>query len=422
MKFWLCGLMLLQMTLAAAEAPAEKKQWPVIREIAFSGNDTTQPKTMLREMSVHVGDPADPAQIEHSRQAVQDLGLFKSVDVRQEPTTDGVKLVYTVREKFYFLPYPRLSANVDKQYSYGAELEWNNVAGLNHNLRIVAAQSDANRAGYGKQTSYSASYIAPFIADTKNNLSVSAGYSSTPLTNPMSGAAYTEIGYAAEVLLRHIYSTTAASQGWTAGTGLLYQHENRFGPGAAPPYGTAYAVVGVIEYRDLHDKIYSEEGQRFSFRHETALRGVASDYGYTFLRAGYDRFVPIGERAHQTLQYSGSIGGYFNGPQDVTHFSLGGSRNLRGFPGYSFEGNAYYYGALIYQRPIVWDWLRVLGGVEVGNVTDHPNSDLFRRAHVSLALGLRLRVSWFVDLQFEAGWAVPLERSAGSGRFFGGRL
>ncbi|MEO8995335.1 MAG: POTRA domain-containing protein, partial [Rhodanobacter sp.] len=234
MKYWLCGLMLMQVTLASAETPAEKKSWPTIREITFSGNDTTRDKTMLREMSVHVGDPADPVQIEHSRQAVQDLGLFKSVSVHQEPLDDGVRLVYVVSEKFYFLPYPRLSANVDRQYSYGAELEWNNVAGLNHNLRVVAARSDANRVGYGQQTSYSASYIAPFIADTQNNLSVSAGHSSTPLTDPVSNLGYTEIGYSAEVLLRHIYSTSAASQGWTAGTGLLYQHENRFGPGAPP--------------------------------------------------------------------------------------------------------------------------------------------------------------------------------------------
>ena len=420
MKRWLCCLLLMQAAQAGAQELDAPTPLPVIREIVFSGNDTTQPKTMLREMSVRVGDPADPARIEHSRQAVQDLNLFKSVTVRQEPLPDGVRLVYVVEEKFYFLPYPRLSANVDRQYSYGAELAWNNVGGLNHSLRALVAQSDPNREGYGKQTSYSLSYSAPFVFDTPNGLGFSVSHVTAPMTDAVSGNPYTEKFDSAQVLLTHQFSTSAASQGWSVGGGALFQREDRFGPGAMPPYGHASAVVGVIEYRDLHYAIYSEQGQLFSFRHESAVRGFASDYGYSFLRAGYDRYLKIGETPHQTLQLSGSIGGYFSGPQDVTHFSLGGSGSLRGYPSYTFSGNSYYYGAALFQRPVGWNWLRLLGGVEIGNVAEHPNTDLFRRLHVDFVAGLRLRVSWFVDLEFQAGWAVPLD--GGPGRAFAGRL
>ena len=80
---------------AVASAHAEPAP-PVIREIEFRGNETTRPVTMLREMSLHVGDPADAREIERSRQGVQDLGLFRSVDADLEPGEGGVRLVVKV--------------------------------------------------------------------------------------------------------------------------------------------------------------------------------------------------------------------------------------------------------------------------------------------------------------------------------------
>lgn len=425
MRHWLC-LLLLQSSIAFAQAAESTTDvttvvaTQVVREITFEGNKTTQPITMLREMSVHVGDTVDAASLEHSRQAVQDLGLFKSVTVRQEPLPDGVRLVYVVEEKFFLLPYPRLGANVDGQYNYGAELRWNNIDGLNQNLRLVASQSSDNREGYGKQTSYSAGYEIPFIADTKENVSLSFSHNSTPRTDDVTGDPYIEKQISTQALVTRTFSTTAASQGWTVGGGLLYQNENRYGPGAAPPYGEATALVGVAEYRDLHLKIYSEEGTLLSLRQETAVKGLASDYGYTEVRADFERYIPIGSVEHQTLEFSTSAGASYSGPKDVQPFALGGGAGLRGYHRYTFEGNSFYYASAIYQRPIGWNWLRVMTGIEAGNVAPQANSELFEHISADVLLGLRLRISWFINLEFEAGWAMPFDGGS-RGRFFGGR-
>ena len=64
---------------AQEDAPAPVSSPVVIREIEFRGNDTTQPGTMLREMHLQVGDTVSARESEHSRQGVQDLGLFRSV-------------------------------------------------------------------------------------------------------------------------------------------------------------------------------------------------------------------------------------------------------------------------------------------------------------------------------------------------------
>lgn len=428
MRFWLC-LLLLQTDIAFAQAsdsqlpiPATESSTavPLIREIIFLGNETTQPKTMLREISLRVGEPANAEQIERSRQAIQDLDLFKSVVAQQEPLADGVRIVFVVKEKWFLLPYPRLSANVDGQYSYGAQLEWNNLRGLNHSLEIEVSQSDSNREGYGKKNSYSASYYAPFIADSKQNLLLSVGRSTTPRSNDLTDEPYTETNFTSEALVTRTFSTTAASQGWTVGGGVFYQNQDRYGLGAAPPYGEATALVGTVEYRDLHLKIYSEEGSLFKLRTENAINGFVSDYGYSKFVAEYDRYIPIGRVPHQTLQLSTVIGGNFSGPDEVQKFALGGGSGLRAYPRYTYEGNSLYYVSAIYQRPIGWDWLRVMAGVEAGNVAPKANTVLFQDISADVLLGLRLRVSWFINLEFEAGWAIPLDGSS-NGRFFGGR-
>ncbi|MGH8539704.1 MAG: POTRA domain-containing protein [Stenotrophobium sp.] len=419
MKQALCLCLMLILTVPAYAAD---QFFPVVREIRFEGNAITQPKTMLREMVIHVGDPADPQKVERSRQAILDLGLFKEVSVRQEPLPDGVRLVYTVTEKYYFLPYPRLSANLDRQYGYGAELEWNNVAGLNHSLNLLVTESQPNRTGYGKQFSYAGNYYAPFILDTPYNLSLSAGHSRQPQTNTATQQPFVETFDTWEIDGSRTYPNAngPASQGWTVGGGWKSLHENRFGPGAPTPYGAANAAVGFITYHDIRDLVYSEEGQQFGLRAETAVRGLASDYGYTLVNLSYDRFLPVGRLEFENLQLSAATGAYFNGPAGFSQFNLGGNGGLRAFPSYIYTGNSYYYLAALYQRPLGRPWLRTLVGIESGNVSTNANSAVFDSMHLSLDLGLRVRLVWFVNLQLEAGWAIPLNGSS-RGRVFGGR-
>jgi len=104
-----------------------------ISEIRFLGNDTTRPEIMLQEMLVRVGEPVDPARIEQSRQAIMDLELFKSVKAELLAAPPGPVLQITVDEKIYFLPIPKLNRS-DDGVGYGAQLRFDNLAGLNQKL------------------------------------------------------------------------------------------------------------------------------------------------------------------------------------------------------------------------------------------------------------------------------------------------
>ena len=152
---------LLWMALAAALSGAASAT-PPVGEIRFEGNHVTREEVFLREMALRPGDPADPGRIEESRQAIQDLGLFREVEIIALPADGAVDLLVRVREKRYVLPLPRIDASSDEDYSYGAQLRWNNVLGRNHTLNLHAEtglypndrlreREDSARIGYAAQ-------------------------------------------------------------------------------------------------------------------------------------------------------------------------------------------------------------------------------------------------------------------------------
>ena len=157
---------------AAVLVPAYAQPLPTIVEIVFEDNQVTQPRVMQRELVIAVGDPADPGAIARSRQALLDLGLFRRVYVREEPVEGGVRVVFQVDERYYLLPSPRLDAKSDGRYAYGVQFRWNNVAGLNHTLRVFVEEEERRRQGIGKETNYVAAYSAPFVFDSPYAVSV----------------------------------------------------------------------------------------------------------------------------------------------------------------------------------------------------------------------------------------------------------
>ena len=128
------------MALLAAKPLHSAEAWPRIDAIRFEGNAVTQPHVIERELTVAVGDPADPAAIEASRQSVLDLGLFRAVQIDSVPNGDAVTLVVHLREKRFLLILPRLDTSSDKDTSVGAQLRWSNVAGRNHRLAVTAQE------------------------------------------------------------------------------------------------------------------------------------------------------------------------------------------------------------------------------------------------------------------------------------------
>lgn len=404
--------------LASACAQAEQGV-PAIREIVFEGNDTTQPKTMLREMVVAVGDRADPTQVERSRQAVQDLGLFKEVAVREEPVDGGVRLVFKVRERWYILPTPRVDAKANGEYSYGAQVIWNNLWGLDHTLRVIWEREDTEEAGVGLQTNHAFSYNAPQVFDSRYSVGVSASEVVRPTDLP-GGGSYEETLQNINLGVLRSLSDGPPSQGWSVGAGVGWFNQETAGPGAPPAYGSATAPFVSLNYRDLHLNIYSEEGVVYRNFLQGAVDGLASDYGFVTYNGRYARYKRVGETAHQTLHFIGELGARFDGPPGENDaYFLGGDSLLRGYDKEFVEGDAVYRVAVEFARPLHWRWLRGVLIAEAGNAFEEPQDFTFSRVYTSVGAALRFRFSWFVNVEIEAGVAIPVGDDGGA-RFFAG--
>lgn len=393
--------------LLGLPAPASAQAVPVVREIAFEGNDTTQERTMLREMSIKVGEPADPRVIERSRQAIQDLGLFRSVEITQQAAVDGVRLVVTVREKYYVIPAPRVDTNSDGQYAYGLQLRWYNAFGLNHTAKATLKYQNRQQAGRGTALDFDASYGAPFLFDSPYGLELSVSRSAEPVEAALP---YDEIHLGARaVVSRKIANGHAASQGWRVGTGLQWQDQATRGEGAPAASGMATALVLNGGYSDVRFNLYSEEGQRVSMEAQSTLDNASSDYDYTSVIADYDGSWYVGAAPHQSLALFAEAGAYHGGPDGGAQpYQLGGSGDLRGYRHNFLDGDTYYYAGAEFLRPVGWDWLRGVAFFEAGNTFDGDSNASLEHSYADVGLGLRLRATWFVRFELNVGVALPL--------------
>lgn len=408
-------LLVLWIVFAASAAAAA----PRIAEIRMVGNRVTREKVILREMSLRPGDAAEPEAIERNRQAILDLGLFREVTLIEQPAADGaVVLEVRVREKRYLLPVPRVDTSSDQDYSYGAQLRWSNVFGLNHRLNAVYEEGHfPNERTRESDRSARLSYSAPYIADSRYDLS--ARIEHLQQQTAIAGGNFQETFDTVEVLMARDYTRGRPRTGWTLGGGLLWNDQTTAGELAPPPDGYATALVGTANFEDLRFKVYSETGRRFNARMEAAVDGLASDYGYSRLTVNYFESRPLGKREHQSLHLLAAGGVVSGGPRSRNNFSLGGSGDLRGYGSDFLEGDRYYYGAVEYLRPLRWDWLRLLVLAEVGGTSRDIRGGADGSPFASVGLGLRIRLTWFVDVEIEAGIAQPLRDGDGA-RFFAG--
>ncbi|HVT35916.1 MAG TPA: BamA/TamA family outer membrane protein, partial [Nevskiaceae bacterium] len=330
----------------------------------------------------------------------------------------GVRVVFTVRERYYLLAYPRLSANLDGQTSYGGEVDWTNMFGLNYGLEAKVSASDRREANRGRETDYTLGFSAPFIFDSRYSLSLELSHNLSPVQDTVS---YDETFDSAQaVVTRKLSGDGPASQGWMAGAGLLWQNENRAGPGVPQAYGESTAPLLQASYYDIRDRIFSAEGVAYGARIAGARRGLASEYNYSTLTLNYRRLMAVGQTEHQDINVYGYAGVYFDGPPEVHNFALGGSSALRAYNANFIEGNAYYLLRGEYLRPLGWPWLRGALILEAGNTFENARAFTLNRVYTSLGAALRVRLPLFVNLQLEVGYAVPLQ--GGGGRFFGGRV
>lgn len=129
-----------------------------VRKINFNGNLSTQDEVLRREMLQLEGASANTNLIQQSKQQLERLGFFSSVNVETQPVAGNPDLIdvnYTVEEQ----PSGSISASIGYSQAsgvvYGAALSQNNFLGTGNIVSLGANRSDF-------RTSYNFSYLNPY--------------------------------------------------------------------------------------------------------------------------------------------------------------------------------------------------------------------------------------------------------------------
>ncbi len=388
----------------------------VIEEIRFIGNEHTEESILLQEMSVKVGDVADEERIAKSRQAIMDLGLFKSADINTLPGEQGVILEVAVSEKHYFFPIPKLNRDADGEISYGVQLRFDNLGGLNQRMRLTLKNNQQCCGQTGDEQELSLSYYYPRLKGSVYGLSIGGQLSRRPEqvgtdADPTITGRYDRSVDGIRIVGSRWLLEEGPSAGWRVNAGVFYSGD-RFthvdGEVGLRSDRQSVGLVGGLEYGKVHDYLYSREGAEYGYELTLGLEGMGSDHNYSIHSVHYRRYWPIGDTEHQALHFQMRMGTSGGNPGIDAPFSLGGSNDLRGYEKSSLEGRSYFSTNTEFLRPIVHPAFRGVVFMDIGNT--YPDSRMidFGDLEYGGGLGFRYKFKMFVDVQlrFDLGWAL----------------
>ena len=391
-----------------------------LASLSFEGNQVTRRETFLRELNFSVGDVLCPSDIAEGEQDITDLGLFSDVDTATTTLERSrVAVTYIVKERWYILPIPRVDASTDEEFGLGMSLSWNNFLGLNHKISLSGVRKELEERTTDNETIFEGSYDWRRFMGSRTNLGFGVEYrnEAASVDDLTFDERVTSFGMIASRQLTRLQT----GQGWNLSGGLSWRESRNLGDNAPPDEGVLTAVTGGIRYRDVHDKIYSFQGISYGASVTSSVPGL-SDYDQYVVSGGVTRYIPIGRRAHQNINLYAQAGSFHAGPRARRNdnFELGGADRLRGYEDEFTEGDAFWAVGAEYLRPLYWNAVRGLVILEAGDAMSTSFSEQNQPVLLSIGLGLRIRITWFVDAAVEVGVAWPLIRGDGLQVFAGG--
>ena len=380
-----------------------------IEAIRFEDNKTTRAKVLREEILFEEGDTFSVAKLIESRQLIKNLGLFKRVWARAERGDNGVIVTFTVREKWFVLPIPTLDRNSDGDLSYGGELTWDNLWGLNHNLKFKAKQED--QASGETQQSLSLDYKVPkFIgtpwgmrAGVKRERTLSE-YAPDEADPPPTGDPSDYDGTYYEYFDRLNISATrwlkriSPSQGWIGGSGITWSRTYYEAVSGNPLLEDNSRQLNLNfngGYTAVNDFEYYRSGQTFGASLDVGRENLGSSENYTTVQAYWRRYQPLQVPLQANLDMQ-LQGGYNVGLDEP--FELGGADSIRGIPDNNRPvGDVYALLNLNWLIPIPrYPAFRWNIFTDIGNAWDRDDIDPLR-LKATLGVGARWKIRTLVN-------------------------
>ena len=404
MQKTITGLLLCLCSFAVYSAP-------IIHSIRYEGNDVSQTAMLNREIFITEGDTFDEPLVEKSRQAIMDLGLYKTVSYRVESVDAAVSpdsaqfvdVIYSVSEKYYVLLIPRARID-DEDKKVGLQLLWNNVWGLNHEMELLY-ENRGSELGV-KQKRELLRYDYPNINNSPYRLYVEMVSINDVDTTEVEALDRQDKIF--RLAGSRWLNDQGRNRGWFAGTSVLLQHRENILLSDQSVENTDAVVLGMdVGYNNVSHYEYNRGGKAYGYTLDWSHDSLGSDSQFTKHVVYYRSYYRFDARPLSNLNVQTRLGHSNNYILGNTAFGLGGSSDLRGYENDRFNGNSMLLTNVEYVFPHkAYPLLRYVGFVDLGNTYDELRDILHRQLHVGAGFGLRWKIKSFVrvDLRADIGY------------------
>jgi len=380
----------------------------VINEVQYKGNEITQASVLNREIYIAPGDVLNEALLEKSRQAIMDLGLFKSVHYYLEENYSGtaansaisqVDVVFIVEEKYYLLVIPRLKIN-DDEIHVGLQLKWDNVLGLNHETRILA--EDRGSTSGIDESRFSFNYFYPNWNNSSYNLDLTLQTEND--VNEEEGIIDRQDDVFKLAISRWL-NERGRNRGWFAGVSVLYQNRLFENIIVNDDSESIDAVVLGLDtgYKNINNYEFNRGGKSYGYKLEWSHESLGSESEFTKHLLYYISYYRFDKYPASNLNVQMQFGHSNEQFLGEDAFSLGSNDDLRGYENNRFTGNTLLLTNFEYMFPQVdYPVIRYVTFIDIGNTYDKL-SDVFHQAlNIGAGFGLRWKIRAFVKLDLRA--------------------
>ncbi|MFO7593916.1 MAG: BamA/TamA family outer membrane protein [Pseudomonadota bacterium] len=411
----LLGALSILLLLTAPIMAQEGEGGAILDEIRFKGNKVTQEEVLLQEMAVKAGRPYTPGKVETSRQAIMNLGLFKSVETEVLQEQGRNILVVEVEERYYILPLPLLGYRPDfladetvTNYSYGGQIRFDNLFGLNQRLKIDYEEKQYIDDIEPMEKLTEIAYSYPRIIGTPYRLDVDLAHEEKGIyTRGEDETIVANTDFKrrfAGLFVSRWLNRKGASEGWRGGLGMYAERNDYRDIEGVSEFedNDEIALLGNVGYVMVDRFPYHRKGQVFDYTVSLADETLGSDSEFFRNTFRYRRYRPL-DSFDANINTQLKLGLAFG---DGEPYSLGSSTSLRGYPSDTVEGNFLVQGNFEYHHHV--SGYRQLRGVlfaDAGNVWPEVDEINDSRLYTSFGVGLRWRVQSFVDVTLRLDYA-----------------
>lgn len=389
---------------------AHRKHALQIDDIVIVGAKHTRSHIILQELTFHKGEHISFEQIQQSRQAILNMGLFNHVELE----LDGRILRIHVKEKKYFLALPEVRHKQETGISVGGYMYFDNLMGLNQHLKIRYRSVDAAQSKSGASEALIFQYNYPRIGGSLYNIDTNFNIATEPVdlqinTSPL--LTYKRWSYLAKLLASKWLSKKRVSQGWRVGGGLLTNWRTNSLDATYQtqvPEGRISAVIVQNTYTNINNLIYSISGYEYHLDLELGTMLLDSDYDYYKIGIQYDLYYPL-SKPHRNFNVEFNFSTASRKIFNEYNYSLGGFDGLRGYDNGEVYGNVSHLTRFEYLSPVFNNnKLRAVTFFDIGNAFDRFRKIDLLDMRYSVGLGLRFKINFFVDMEMRLDVAQNL--------------